>query len=107
MKRCVVGIRRPEDRSRPDTGRSQPSVWFPSMATMAAVLSEDNRALLRLIRERKPKSLTALAELTGRHVPNLSRSLRTMEGYGLVKLEREGHGIAPVALATEFLVVLR
>ena len=106
MKRCIVGIRRPEDQSHSAAGPGQPSVWFPSMATMAAVLSEDNRALLRLIRERRPKSLTALSELTGRHVPNLSRSLRTMEGYGLVKLEREGHGVAPVALATEFLVVL-
>ena len=106
MKRCVVGIRDPEERSRPTTSRGQPSVWFPSMATMAAVLSEDNRALLRLIRDRRPKSLTALAELTGRRVPNLSRSLRMMEGYGLVKLKRDGHGVEPVALATEFLVVL-
>lgn len=50
------------------------------MATMAAVLSEDNQALLRLIRDRQPKSLAELAELTGRQVPNLSRSLRMMEG---------------------------
>jgi len=50
MKRCTVGIRRPEERSHPAAGRGQPSVWFPSMATMAAVLSEDNRALLRVIR---------------------------------------------------------
>ncbi|WP_265288846.1 HVO_A0114 family putative DNA-binding protein [Verminephrobacter eiseniae] len=86
MKRCTVGIRRPEERSRPVAGWGQPSVWFPLMATMAAVLSEDNRALLRLIRDRRPKSLTALAELTGRRVPNLLRSLRMMEGYGLAKL---------------------
>lgn len=81
-------------------------IWFPSMATMAAVLSEDNRALLRVIRDRQPKSLTALAELTGRRVPNLSRSLRMMEGYGLVKLKRDKNTVAPVVLATEFLVVL-
>lgn len=106
MKRCIVGIRRPEDGSRSAAGRGQPSVWFPSMATMAAMLSEDNLALLRLIRAKRPKSLTALAELTGRQVPNLSRSLRMMEGYGLVKLKRDGHGVEPVVLATEFLVVL-
>jgi predicted transcriptional regulator len=103
MKRCIVGIRRPEDRSRPAAGRGQPSVWFPSMATM---LSEDNLALLRLIHAKRPKSLTALADLTGRQVPNLSRSLRMMEGYGLVKLKRDGNAVEPVALATEFLVVL-
>lgn len=107
MKRCIVGIRHPEDQRPPASGKGQPSVWFPSMATMAAVLSEDNLALLRLIRQQRPRSLTALAALTGRQVPNLSRSLRKMEGYGLVKLERDGHGVAPMALATEFLVVLR
>ena len=106
MKRCVVGIRRPGSPSHPTSERGGPSVWFPSMATMAAMLSEDNQALLRLIRDRRPKSLTALAELTGRQAPNLSRSLRMMESYGLVKLKREGAGVEPVALATEFLVVL-
>ena len=106
MKRCTVGIRRPEERSRPATGRGQPSVWFPSMSTMAAVLSEDNRALLRLIRDQRPKSLTALAALSGRRVPNLSRSLRMMEGYGLVKLKRDGHGVERVALATSFKILI-
>lgn len=41
MKRCVVGIRRPGD-PEPPSGKNTPTVWFPSMATMAAVLSEDN-----------------------------------------------------------------
>lgn len=73
------------------------------MTTMAAVLSEDNRAMLRLIHERKPKSLTELAELTGRQVPNLSRM---MEGYGLVTTAKNARETQPIALATEFLVVL-
>lgn len=87
MKRCVVGVRR-ADAPVANVGKYAPTVWFPSMATMAAVLSEDNRAMLRLIHERKPKSLTELAELTGRQVPNLSRTLRMMEGYGLVAIEK-------------------
>mgnify|MGYP002147343171 CR=1 FL=1 len=65
-----------------------------------------NRAMLRLIHERKPKSLTELAELTGRQVPNLSRTLRMMEGYGLVAIEKNARETQPIALATEFLVVL-
>ena len=76
------------------------------VATMAAVLSEDNQSLLRLIRDRRPKSLTELAELTGRQVPNLSRTLRMMEGYGLVALTKNARQTRPTALATEFLVVL-
>ena len=68
MKRCVVGVRRPEALVTAGRGQYVPTVWFPSMATMAAVLSEDNRAMLRLIDERKPKSLTELAEMTGRQM---------------------------------------
>ena len=106
MKRCVVGVRRADAPVAEGHGRFDPTVWFPSMATMAAVLSEDNRAMLRLIHERKPKSLTELAELTGRQVPNLSRTLRMMEGYGLVTIEKNARETQPIALATEFLVVL-
>lgn len=73
---------------------------------MAAVLSEDNRALLRIIRDQQPESLTALAALTGRRVSNLSRSLRMMEGYGLVKLNRDGNAVVPVALATSFTILI-
>lgn len=76
------------------------------MATMAAVQSVDNFAMLRLIHERKPKSLTELAELTGRQVPNLSRTLSMMEGYGLVMIEKNARETQPIASATEFWVVL-
>lgn len=105
MKRCVVGIRRP-GAPEPPSGKNMPTVWFPSMATMAAVLSEDNQVLLRLIRDKRPKSLTELAELTGRQVPNLSRSLRMMEGYGLVALKKNVREIEPIALATSFQILI-
>ncbi len=76
------------------------------MASLAAVLSEDNRALLRVIRNARPRSLTELADLTGRKVPNLSRTLRTMAGYGLVALERDKGEVRPTVLATQFTVLL-
>lgn len=109
MKRCVVGIRRPGvpgPEASQHSGKDTPTVWFPSMATMAAVLSEDNQALLRLIRDQRPKSLTELAELTGRQVPNLSRTLRMMESYGLVALKKTVREIEPIALATSFKVLI-
>ncbi|WP_204373560.1 helix-turn-helix domain-containing protein [Stenotrophomonas maltophilia] len=104
MKRCIVGVRQP-DRP-PQKGSEMPSIWFPSLASLAAVLSDDNRRLLRLIHDRQPKSLTELAELSGRKVPNLSRTLRMMADYGLVSLQRNVRDVQPTALATEFLVVL-
>lgn len=106
MKRCVVGIRSTDAPDATGSGKQVPTVWFPSMATLAAVLSEDNRALLRMIRQARPKTMTELAALSGRQVPNLSRTLRMMEGYGLVTLTKNARQTRPTALATEFLVVL-
>ena len=105
MKRCVVGIRRPSDLELP-LGKETQKVWFPSMATMAAVISEDNQTLLRLVCDQSPKSLTELAELTGRQVPNLSRTLRMMEGYGLVELKKNVREIEPITLATSFKILI-
>ena len=73
-----------------------PRVWFPSTESFARVLSAGNRDLLRLIAEKAPSSLEELAQLTGRRKPNLSRTLKTMANYGLVRLERGARGrIAP------------
>ena len=45
-----------------------------------------------MIAERGPGSLDELAGMTGKAKSNLSRTLRTMEGYGLVRLERGERG---------------
>jgi predicted transcriptional regulator len=42
---------------------------------------------VRVIAESAPKSLAALAQRTGRHKSNLSRTLKTMERYGFVQLK--------------------
>ncbi|OCW24004.1 transcriptional regulator [Pseudomonas sp. S3E12] len=73
---------------------------------LAAVISDDNRHLLRSIHEKHPKSLIELAEVSGRKVPNLSRTLRLMADYGLVSLQRNVRDVQPTALATDFLVAL-
>lgn len=106
MKRCIVGLHHLDQAKPSATGKDAPTVWFASMASLAAVLSEDNRALLRVIHSAKPKSLTELAALTERKVPNLSRTVKTMASYGLLELQRNNRDLQPIALATEFLVVL-
>lgn len=73
-----------------------PKVWFTSIESFAKVLSDRNRALLALIAETNPGSMNELAEKTGRAKSNLSRTLRTMERYGLVRFEKgEGRTQAP------------
>ena len=70
----------------------EPKVWFTSTESFAKVLFAGNRDLLRVIAERAPGSLGELAQLTGRKKSNLSRTLKTMAGYGLVRLERGERG---------------
>jgi predicted transcriptional regulator len=55
-------------------------------------LSDRNRALLGIIAGSTPESLARLAELTGRQKSNLSRTLKTMERYGFVQLNRGARG---------------
>ncbi len=72
--------------------RNKPKVWFTSTESFAKVLSAGNRDLLRVIAEQEPGSLDELAWITGKAKSNLSRTLKTMAGYGLVRLERGERG---------------
>lgn len=92
MKARTLRVARGERR----VAAGEPRVWFTSTESFAKVLSAGNRDLLRVIAEKAPASLDELARLTGRRKSNLSRTLKTMAGYGLVRLERGTRGrIAP------------
>lgn len=82
-----------------------PKIWFTSMKSLAEVLSDDNRALLHVIRETRPESIARLAQATGRKPGNLSRTLKTMSHYGIVEMQRENNTVRPVAKATEFRIL--
>lgn len=111
MKPIVIGIMQQErirervlaiarGNYKPKPG--EPKIWFTSMKSLAEVLSDENRALLHVIMQTKPASISALAETTGRKPSNLSRTLKTMSNYGIVELKRERNQVRPVANATEF-----
>jgi len=68
---------------------SDPKVWFSSMKFLAQVLSTHNKLLLELIAQAKPQSVIELAQLSGCHKSNLSRTLCTIEHYGLVFIQRK------------------
>jgi predicted transcriptional regulator len=93
MKARTIAIARGTVKPKP----GDPRVWFPSTESLVRILSDRNRALLSTIRAARPQSLADLAELTGRHKSNLSRTLKTMERYGLVRLDRRSRSGALVA----------
>jgi predicted transcriptional regulator len=97
----MLAIARGEYKPKP----GEPKVWFTSMKSLAEVLSDENRALLKVIAESKPESISALAEATGRKPGNLSRTLKTMSNYGIVEMRREKRYVRPIAKATEFRIV--
>jgi predicted transcriptional regulator len=98
IRERVLAIARGNYKPKP----GEPKIWFTSMKSLAEVLSDENRALLHVIMETKPASISALAETTGRKPSNLSRTLKTMSNYGIVELKRERNQVRPVANATEF-----
>ena len=88
MKARTMRIARGEHR----VAAREPKVWFTSTESFAKVLSANNRELLRVIAAEAPGSLDELSRITGRAKSNLSRTLKTMEGFGLVRLERGERG---------------
>jgi predicted transcriptional regulator len=92
MKARTMAVARGERRIAPD----EPRVWFTSTESFAKVISAGNRDLLRVIAVEAPGSIDELAGITGKAKSNLSRTLKTMAAYGLVRLERGERGrIAP------------
>jgi predicted transcriptional regulator len=98
IRKRILAIARGEYKPK----RNEPKVWFPSMKSVAEVLSDNNRALLKMIAELQPESLSELADAAGRKPSNLSRTLKTMEHYGFVELRKENRTVKPIVKATEF-----
>ena len=72
IRERMLAIARGEFKPKP----TEPKIWFTSMRSLAEVLSDDNRALLKVIQEAKPQSISSLADITGRKPGNLSRTLK-------------------------------
>ncbi len=114
MKAIVIGIM-PQEKIRErilavargtyKPKPTEPKIWFTSMRSLAEVLSDENRALLKVINDTNPQSISSLAETTGRKPGNLSRTLKTMSNYGIVEMKRERNQVRPVAKATAFRIV--
>ena len=95
MKARTMRIAKGEEKPAAD----DPKVWFTSTESFAQILSSGNRELLRVIDEQSPGSLEELSRITGRSKPSLSRTLKTMANYGLVRMDPgEGQKVVPKVL---------
>ena len=97
----VSVIARGDFKPRP----SEPKTRFTSRKSLAEILSDDNRALLNVIRDTRHDWVSSLAAATGRKPGNVSHTLKTMSHYGIVKIRRDKKLVRPIAKATEFQIV--
>ena len=113
LKTVTVGIMSNEDYRKRTMAivkgeykpkKDEPKIWFESIKSMAQILSNENQELLKIILKNAPKSLKELEELTGRAKSNLSRTLKTLERYGIVELHKEKQSVVPEVIATDFRV---
>ena len=75
---------------RPDP--REPRVWVSSTDALFKILTDKNMLLLEIIRSAQPQSVTELAQLTKRAVPNVSRTLHSLERLGIVEMKELDDG---------------
>src|SRR6516162_3265219 len=77
----------------PPADAAKPS--FNSVDALVRLLTLENRQLLATIRDRKPRSVAELVQMTGRAQPNLTRTLAKLEAAGLIRTKAVGRRKAP------------
>jgi len=83
LRQEMKAVARGEKPAPKDAG----GISFDSVAALLRLLTPQNRALLAIIRDKKPQSIAELAELTGRAQPNLTRTLGKLEAVGFVQMK--------------------
>lgn len=82
-----------------------PKVFFSSLRALSEALNDQNKEIISAIIKHKPESIKELSEIIGRDEGNVSRSLKRLENYGLLKLVKNyGKEKRPVALADQVIL---
>lgn len=96
MKAVARGeISAPADAGKPS---------FNSIDALVRLLTPDNRQLLAMIRDHKPRSVAELVQLSGRAQPNLTRTLAKLEAAGFITMTLDGRRKAPTTMITKIVV---
>ncbi len=100
LEREMRAVARGERSAPADAG--MPS--FNSVEALVRLLTPENRQLLALIRDHKPRSVAELVQLSGRAQPNLTRTLAKLETAGFVAMTVDGRRKAPSATITKIVI---
>jgi predicted transcriptional regulator len=99
LKRIDIGIRGLEESlkdfartwKRVESGKEvkkEEGIYFDSIDSMRAVLTNNRLLILKTIREQKPKSIYELAKTLGRDLKNVNQDLKLLSDIGLVTLKK-------------------
>ncbi|EIO4563127.1 transcriptional regulator [Vibrio parahaemolyticus] len=83
-----------------------PSLWFTSLDEASKLLCNENIELMILMSKEKPDSLSELAEISGHHIRELSRTLDDLSSKGFIQFEEKGSACRPIAVFTDFEIIL-
>jgi predicted transcriptional regulator len=93
VKERLLAAARGEKPFRPEDSK----LWFASLDALFRVLTPENRQMMAVISQERPRSVCSLAERLGRDQGNVSRALSQLEQYGFVRLTRDGREKRPEA----------
>jgi predicted transcriptional regulator len=79
-------------------------IHFESIDGIFRLLNPENRNLLKLIRDKKPKSISDLAILSNRAESNLLRTLLKFEAIGFIEFEQDGRRKIPKVKIDKFTI---
>ncbi|HII00298.1 TPA: MarR family transcriptional regulator [Methanosarcinaceae archaeon] len=71
------------------TGKRKPKIVARTPEDVAKILTNKRIRLLRVIREKKPESISELARFLNRSQSNVSNDIKYLEGIGLLELEEK------------------
>lgn len=66
---------------------------------IARILTEKRNELLEILQRRRVRSISELAQLTGRKVESVSRDLKILSTWGFIRYERHGRCKSPKPMA--------
>ncbi|MCU4743360.1 MarR family transcriptional regulator [Natronoglomus mannanivorans] len=78
-----------------------------NLETFGQIFRPSNLELLEAIVENDPSSIRELAQIVGRHLPEVTNNINELVDYGLVELERDGRAKRPVVWYDEIDVDIR